>query len=97
MAELKEEIRAKIKEIIKNESKYVRIWLYIFLPLLELIDHDLFHPLRLFKNFNMLFTKFLCMEFCYNIFNFIVVVMSLVLIKNAFGIIKTKQHKKKKI
>jgi len=65
MAELKEEIRAKIKqEIIENESKYVYIWLYIFLLLLELIDQDLFHPLHLFKNFNMLFTKFLCMEFC---------------------------------
>jgi len=33
----------------------------------------------------------------YNIFNFVVVVVvSLVLIKNAYGIIKTKQHKKKK-
>jgi hypothetical protein len=32
MAELKEEIRAKIKqEIIENESKYVYIWLHIFL------------------------------------------------------------------
>ena len=50
MAELREEIRAKIKqEIIENESKYVPIWFYIFLPLLELTDHDLFHPLNLFK------------------------------------------------
>jgi len=32
MTELKEEIRAKIKqEIIENESNYVHIWLYIFL------------------------------------------------------------------
>jgi hypothetical protein len=65
MAELREEIRAKIKqEIIENESKYMHIWLYIFLPLVELIDQDLIHPLHLFKNFNMLFTKFLYMEFC---------------------------------
>jgi nitrate/nitrite transporter NarK len=37
-------------------------------------------------------------NFVYNISNFVVVVvivLSLVLIKNAFGIIKTKQHKKK--
>jgi hypothetical protein len=34
-------------------------------------------------------------NYVYNIFNFVVVV-SLVLIKNAFRIIKTKQHKKKK-
>jgi hypothetical protein len=35
----------------------------------------------------------------YNISNFVVVVVvvSLVLIKNAFGIIKTKQHKKTKV
>jgi len=60
MVELKEQIRAKIKqEIIENESKYVYIWLYIFLLLLELIDQALFHPLQLLKNFNMLFTKFL--------------------------------------
>jgi hypothetical protein len=32
-------------------------------------------------------------NFVYNIFNFVVVV-SVVLIKNAFEIIKTKQHKK---
>jgi len=48
MAELKEKIRAKIKqEIIENESKYVHIWLYIFLPLLEFIDQDLYHPLQI--------------------------------------------------
>jgi hypothetical protein len=30
MAELREEIRAKInEEIIENESKYMHIWLYI--------------------------------------------------------------------
>jgi hypothetical protein len=30
MAELREEIRAKIKQkIIENESKYMHIWLYI--------------------------------------------------------------------
>jgi hypothetical protein len=65
MAKLREEIRAKIKqEIIENESKYVYNWLYIFLPLLELINQDLFHPLHLFKNFNMLSIKISCMEFC---------------------------------
>jgi hypothetical protein len=33
------ELKAKIKqEIIENESKYMHIWLYIFPPLLELID-----------------------------------------------------------